>query len=247
MSDSFHILNGDALLEQFPKEIEGARIVARECLVDGEVQADNLESLYQLRARFLATHYGGVSQEDYFSGSVAEFEKIQNLPEGSEVNLWFEDDLFCQVNLWFVSYLLFRFGKDLEVYLIRPKTHTPYGFGGLSAPQLIEAIEHKVPVSDLEKLAAIWTAYQQDDREKLIRMAQALQGDFPFILTAAKAHLARIPTADSPGRPTEALQEIMEELDFHEFGPVFRAFCQRESIYGFGDVMVKRLYDQLNG
>jgi len=33
----YHILNGDALKEQFPDRIKGKIIIARECLVDGNV------------------------------------------------------------------------------------------------------------------------------------------------------------------------------------------------------------------
>ena len=33
----YHILNGDSLKDVFPKEIYGTCIVARECLVDGDV------------------------------------------------------------------------------------------------------------------------------------------------------------------------------------------------------------------
>lgn len=34
----FHILNGDALKSQFPEQILGEKIIARECLVDGSVE-----------------------------------------------------------------------------------------------------------------------------------------------------------------------------------------------------------------
>lgn len=43
----------------------------------------------------------------------------------------------------------------------------------------------------------------------------------------------------------QALQQIIDELGTEEFTLVFREFCKREGIYGFGDLQVKRLYDEL--
>ena len=34
LNKTFHILNGDALMEQFPSEISGDKIVLRECFGD---------------------------------------------------------------------------------------------------------------------------------------------------------------------------------------------------------------------
>ena len=39
--------------------------------------------------------------------TVPEFLKMQNIPENSEINLWFEDDLFCQVTFWFYSFIVY--------------------------------------------------------------------------------------------------------------------------------------------
>ena len=52
-------------------------------------------------------------------------------------------------------------------------------------------------------------------------------------------------TYQNAGRPIQSLITIMKELDTEEFGPVFREFNKRESIYGFGDLQVKRLFDEI--
>lgn len=242
---SYHILNGDALKEQFPESLAGKIIVARECLVDGPVKAESLEGFFALRAGFISEAYGGHSVKDYYEGTVAEFEKIKNLPEQSIVNLWFEDDLFCQVNFWFTSYLLFNFTKNSNVSLVRPKEHTTNGFGGLTQLTLRQIFEDKTPVIELEKIACLWEYYSSGRLEDLLAAARDLQVAFPFILRAVEAHLARIPTKSSKGRPTEAILEIMEALDTKEFPPVFREFNKRENIYGFGDSQVKRIFDEV--
>lgn len=52
-------------------------------------------------------------------------------------------------------------------------------------------------------------------------------------------------TYQNAGRPIQSLITIMKELDTEEFGPVLREFNKRESIYGFGDLQVKRLFDEI--
>ena len=59
MSQTYHILNGDALLDFFPESIlSGEIIVARECLVDGPQDGETLETFWETRSNFIAGEYG---------------------------------------------------------------------------------------------------------------------------------------------------------------------------------------------
>ena len=245
MERHYHILNGDSLKEQFPAELDGQIIIVRECLVDGEVKSKNLDDFFQVRAHFIADYSGDYSIERYFIDTVSEFEKIRGIPQQSAVNLWFEDDLFCQVNFWFVVYLLYNAIKDCKIFLIRPTTHTQFGFGGLNKSELLQIYKEKIRLIKTEKIASLWRSYQDNDTEKLIKTAKELKESYPFILQAVEAHIARIPTDNKPGRPVQSLKKIMNELKTLEFEPVFREFTRRESIYGFGDLQVKRLFDKI--
>jgi len=90
-----HILNGDALKDQFPPSLKDELIVARECLVDGNVTARSLDELFEARATYLKESYGS-TEEFYRNSVITEFKKIISLPDDSTINLWFEDDLFCR-------------------------------------------------------------------------------------------------------------------------------------------------------
>src|SRR5215211_6041405 len=94
----YNILNGDSLAHSFPDaKIEGDIIVVREAFMDGDLSGDNLNDFWRSRAK-----YHGSTGAEYHSGVAKEFEKIINAPDNTEFNLWFEYDLFCQVNIWFV-------------------------------------------------------------------------------------------------------------------------------------------------
>ena len=244
MKRQYHILNGDSLKDRFPANIEGSIIVARECLVDGDVNGDNLEELYLTRAKFLSNNYGG-DIEDYYQKTVPEFEKIRNIPEGADINLWFEDDLFCQVNLWFVINLLYSSNQSNSVYLIRPENQLRYGFSGLNNLELISIYNNRLTLKEIAKLSQLWPSYQQSNRVNLLELARELQIDYPFLLPAVEAHIARIPHNNYLGRPNQSLIRIMKDLETENFGLVFKEFTKRESVYGFGDLQVKRLFENL--
>lgn len=242
----FHILNGDALKEQFPDSLNGELIIARECLVDGDVSADSLDQLFELRAEYLSNAYDS-EKGSYHNEVIPEFKKIISLPEHSVIHLWFEDDLFCQVNLWFVSHLIHNFVTPSQVFLVRPHTDIQYGFGGLNSDGLENAFRSKVrlPVDEVKLFSSLWELYQGQNHAEILELAVEHSERFPFLENAAKANLERFPNNGSPGRPEQTLLDIMKETGSDEFGPVFREFHKRESIYGFGDLQVKRLFDAL--
>ena len=244
MPKQYHILNGDALKEQFPKKIEGEIIVARECLVDGEVAGENLQAIFATRAKFISENYGATTQE-YTDKVEGEFQKMQKIEPEAEINLWFEDDLFCQVNLWFVLHVLSIAKRNNLIYLVRPQKHTQYGFGGLDQGELIGIYEQRILLTNLDVLSSLWAIYQKGDVETLLTKAGELEKKYPFILAATQAHQARIPTAEHPGRPVQAIKDIIKELQTDDFGTIFKEFCKRESIYGCGDSQVKRIFDSI--
>lgn len=243
----FHILNGDALKGQLAGKIKGQLIIARECLVDGPVASTHLPSFYEARAQFLSTAYGDSDPNKYYDRVVPEFEQLQQIEAGAAVNLWFEEDLFCQVNCWFVLHLLKQNGVDIHLSWVLPTADIRYGFGGMSEADLLKAYGNRKAISDnaFTQLSKLWPLYQKNRIEAMLEVVYPLHTDFPFLSTAIEAHRDRLPQANSLGRPKQALLKIMQELDTREFGPVFQAFHQQESIYGFGDLQVKRMFDEL--
>ncbi len=242
----FHILNGDALKEQFPDSVSGEIIVARECLIDGPVSGETLEDFFSVRSNYLNHQYSGV-QPDYSKDVVPEFKKIIELSEESVVNLWFEDDLFCQLNFWFCCSLISEYASPKQVFLVRPHTNLQYGFGGLDTNGLVKAFQSRIELTteDIELFSRLWKLYQKNEHAEILRLSEQNEERFPFLAEAAQANLDRFPEDGSPGRPKKTLLAIIKELDTDKFGPVFQEFHKRESVYGFGDLQVKRMFDEL--
>lgn len=242
----YHILNGDALREQFP-DLPGELLVAREALVDGDVAGESPEAVYASRARYMAEVDEEVTEEIYVRKSAAEFEKMRVLPSEGQVYLWFERDLFCQVNLWFVTWLLAQQSDGPEWFLVLPTADLQYGFGGMSKAELAAAYAEARPIPRAQHRdwAAFWPAYQAEDLPRLQALAAQWAAAYPFLGPAVAAHTSRFPEPGKRSGPEQLLWEIMQELQTDQFGPVFQQFCRRGSIYGFGDIQVHRMWQQL--
>ena len=242
MSDSLvHILNGDALAEVFPDDLSGRRIVFREALVEGPAEARPLWEYYDARSEFLSFTYGQYDIPEYRSHVIPEIEKLRNLNNGESLNLWFEDDLFCQVNFW---YLVYQFA-DRDLHLVRPTAPIEYGFGGMNQEDLVNGFLQRIHLDEemKDQLSCLWPAYASFDFAQLRRISVGLSEGLEFIRPVILAHIERQPDGDSPGRLIRRLKEIIQELGTDQFGPVFREFSRSEAVYGLGDLQVKRLFE----
>ncbi len=244
MEKIYHILNGDSLLEQLPKSINGERIVSRECLIDGPVAGKSITEFYKNRAAFIG-ELEGCSSEEYYTTTVPELNRITEIEQGSKVYLWFEDDLFCQVNFWFVSYLLNQNSSSLSVSLVRPKDQLHYGFAGSTPKELEVLYNEATPIPSLEPFASLWLTYKNHDLKKLESTANKLSAFYPFIKPAVQAHIDRFPEDESFGIPTQILVDILTVNPEASFGELFTEFCKQAPIYGFGDLQVQRLLKNL--
>lgn len=73
MKKQYHILNGDSLKHQLPEAIQGEFIIARECLVDGNVEGNNLTELIHTRATFISLNYEGYNEQNYYEKQFPSF------------------------------------------------------------------------------------------------------------------------------------------------------------------------------
>ncbi len=246
MNNVYHILNGDALKSQFPKLILGELLVARECLVDGDIQGENLDELFSNRAEYLES-YPQIPVGEYYKSSVPEFTKITNIPKGATIYCWFEDDLFCQVNFWFVLHILVKKTHDYKIYLVRPNQDHEYSFGHMSHDELVTAYDAAkiIATNEHKCLGNLWRYYQHKNFVELLKLAERYLDTFPFLLPAIEAEIDRLPDDSGYGRPERRLLSIINKLDSKDFGAVFREFHKSEAIYSFGDIQVKRMFDEL--
>jgi len=238
---SYHVLPGDSLVAEFAKTgIGGDVIVCRECLIVGDVNADILPEFRDQRARFILSDYG--EDEIVYHETVAdELAKLLDLDEDAEVNLWFEYELFCSVNMWFCLWLLHETGA--AVYRVEPvvlsKEDRWSGFGKLTAEDLKTCYDRRkyFTTEEIELGADLWNAYRKGDSAKLTELSSAQSPCFPYLAEVCQAAI------DKDTRPAEILAEI-DVTGKQELEEIFPEFTRRGGVYGLGDLQVQKLLER---
>lgn len=243
-SPVIHIINGDALEDQFPKDLPGEILVFRECLIEGPKKVVEFEAFFASRAAYLSDAYGPKIKESYSRELSVPLMKIVTDLKPSEIVLWFEEDLFCQTNFWFICYFLEASGFGGKVSWAKPSGVAKYNFGLLSKEALTAVFEDRLPVN-IAKIALLWQTYSVNDSDELIRLVEGIAGLSQYIIPAAIAYRDMNTSTIEKSRPYLSLLAITKTLKTTHFGKVFMMFCKKEAVYGFGDLQVKRIFDQV--
>jgi len=250
MKIPLHLLNGDHLAQQ----LQGAsyfqtHLVFREALIVGPVTDTSLDEFWKLRTEFITTSYG-VTAEEYGQKTISEIERLHFIPEDTEICLWFEDDLFCQVNLWFILNLLSD-SPRIKIYRVFPPETIPEkrwkGFGNVSTAALAKSYEARVPftLSDLALGKNLWEAYRLGDDAQLAELSKSVSPCFRHLEEVCQAQLDRISADPRQRRPEKLILELLAK-GITDFDTLFSQFSEREGIYGFGDLQVRELMDSVH-
>ncbi|HEY0653600.1 MAG TPA: hypothetical protein VGD65_10760 [Chryseosolibacter sp.] len=238
-----HILNGDALAEKF--SLQGEIVVCREAMIDGPVNAETEESFWRDRAKFIAGEFNK-SIEEYHLLVVDELNRIKQ-SKANTFTLWFEHDLFCQTNLWFVIDFIARHRKSAQIFNVMPDPSNDLnwsGFGKMNSSDLVLCYHNRTLLSNDEKLLAVslWDAYRKDDLKKLKQLSTTASSCFPKLVEVCQAHLDRNSAIQ---RPQRKLKSILAK-GTTDFSEIFDQFRETEAIYGFGDLQVKKLLSEIS-
>lgn len=237
-----HVLPGDALAESFRTSgIEGDVVVCRECLIEGALKAESLDDFWRVRAEFIDAAYGD-AENSYLQNVAGEFKKLIKLAEGGEVNLWFEYELFCQVNMWFCLFLLSE--KETEIYRVAPAVRSKRdiwkGFGRLEKEDLQKCFRERIKFTGADILLGkdLWKAYQDKDFDQLNQLSRTNSDCFPKLKEVCAAEI------EKHTRPKKTLEKIISAGET-DFGKIFEQFASVEGVYGFGDAQVKRILQEI--
>jgi hypothetical protein len=237
-----HVLPGDSIVSTFEKAgIEGEIAVCREALVEGDLGGDSLPEFWENRARHFARQHAG-SADNYHETVVREFAKLTALQSGSEINLWFEYELFCQTNMWFCMNLLS--GSTADIFRVVPVVRADKdmwdGFANLPPDDLNKcyAARERLSVNDIDFGAELWSAYRDANYEDLERLSEIESAAFPKLREVCLAAI------EQESRPKEILKAIIDD-GVTEFDDVFREFKAKAGVYGFGDAQVRKLWQTL--
>lgn len=245
-SEQVHVLNGDGFAASFPESIEGKRFVIREALIDGPLGGEEFEEFFATRAKFVSEVYEAANESDYVRLTKDTFEAIADVPLNHEINLWFGDDLFCQANLWFTVFYLTQ-NAERKLFIVRMGTAPDYNCGSLSEEGCAAAFEQRIALvqDDVNAFRGLWLAYKDGETEDMRRASGLLSAKFPAIEDAVNADAERVGSTAKESRPIVTLRAIISEMGSPKFAEIFPEFRNREPVYGFGDLQVRRMLAEI--
>ncbi|MFC5411889.1 DUF1835 domain-containing protein [Larkinella bovis] len=258
---TLHVLNGDATAYAFAESNlagnAGTTAVAvwREALSEGPVRADvsSLTEFWDIRRSWLQVYTDGQAP-DYKQGVVQEFEKLIRTDAYDEIILWFEHDLFCQINLVFLLAQLAE--RPLGTTQIRqvsvdtfPEMPFFKGLGQLTGAQLatLYVQAEELTRHELDLAARVWRAYASMDPLSVQDLLDEDFGRLRFLKNALILHLQRFPfTENNLNLIEHLLTAILLEGPLPEDQLIGR-FLSQDRVYGIGDLSVVEYIRELNG
>lgn len=241
-----HILNGSAIEEPLRQSlVQGEFFSFRDALIAGPAPAGlNDQEWCRLRGEHLSQSYG---LENHLCESelLEQTKVLESFSKHDEVVLWFEHDLFCQLNLlylldWFAHVDLAHTKLSLVNIGEFPGKPNFRGLGELSDQELASLFPQRQSVSSthLELASEAWRAFSSPDPTSFENILQTDTSELPFLHKALKAHLRRFPnTRNGLGEIENKSLELVKN-GREQFGDLFPEFVAAEPVYGLGDTQV---------
>ena len=214
-----HVANGTSTTDTIQNAgISGETSIWADPLHEGPVPGYLTdEQLLEVRARNLAPPDSGIHLAD----TIAELRQwrrvIDDRASHDELVLWYEHDLFDQLNLIQLLSWLEPSRKHRLVSLIcidRFPGHPSFkGLGELSPGELGSLFETRRPVTDAqyELAARAWDAFRADTPLALGTLLGSDTSDLPFLAAALRRHLEDFPwTRDGLSRTERRLMTLAE-------------------------------------
>jgi hypothetical protein len=243
MDAVLHITNGDGAAGVMRQaEFDGDILPWRDVLHEGPVQAHlPLAELSHIRARFIADKGWGTFEE-VAAAFAARDHLLQASADSDRVVLWFEHDLFDQLQLlqllaWCAAHDRGKARLDLLCIGDFPGVADFGGLGELTSAQMASLRGRERPVTEAQlELGRIgFQAFGADDPERLAAFLRRDLSSLPFLRGALERLLQEYPwQADGLPRSRRQLLRAAPACD-GDLGKMFRACAGMEEARYLGD------------
>jgi hypothetical protein len=247
LTQRLNITNGDSAAGTLNETgVEGKIISWRDVLHEGPVDASlSLEELSSQRARFIAER----RWDDFahVSGDFAERDRVlQHLDYFDEIVLWFEDDLYDQLQLiQLLDFLSRGAARRKTLSLIQVDGYIP----PLSAAKLKELDEKRsrVTAEQLDLARRAWKAFGSDDPSAISRLLDEKTSALPYLALALGRQLEEFPAVGSGLSRSE--REALTAIEEGHRTPVaaFLEVAKKQTSIFLGDIIFYSYLERLSG
>lgn len=253
MDTQLHITNGDGFTQKLKTlNLKGDIITWREMLCEGKTETGvGSESFWKTRFDFLHKNYK-VTKSWYLEKTLKEYRSLCNHKQQDQIVLWFEYDLFCQVNMLAVISWLKHHRKYAEIYLVcsgrEDETDTLYGLNDLNEDQLIKIYNNKILLTqdDIEYADYVWQLYCSDNPIRLQNLTDFPNYQYNYLSEALQAHLKRFPSIKNGLNNVEnnILKLALDKKPKNK-SELVSTILKNQGVYGFSDTQYDRAITKL--
>lgn len=253
MSSQLHITNGDNFTQKLKSlQIKGDVVTWREMLCEGKTETNvGSESFWKTRFDFLHKNYK-ISKSWYIEKTLKEYRSLCSHKQQDQIILWFEYDLFCQVNLLAVLSWLKNHRKYADIYLVcsgkEDETNTLYGLTDLSDDQIVELYNNKEQLTqdDIEYADYVWQLYCSNNPIRIQNLTDFEGYRFKYLSDALQAHLKRFPSIINGLNQVENNVLNLAVLQKPKTkGELMSTVIKNQGVYGFRDTQYERIISKL--
>lgn len=253
MSSQLHITNGDTLTERLKSlHLKGDIITWREMLCEGKTLTNvGSETFWKTRFEFLNKNYK-VTKSWFIEKTLKEYRSLCNHKQQDNIVLWFEYDLFCQINMLAVISWLKTHRKYANITLVccgnEDETDKLYGLSEVSDEKLMQLYDERIQLSqnDIEYADYVWQLYCSDNPIRLENLTDFGNYQYDYLSDAIKTHLRRFPTIKNGLNDIEnhVLQLSVDHKPKSK-RELLQTVMQNQGVYGFGDSQFERIIGSL--
>ncbi len=261
MNSFLHITNGDSTTEILQNlQVEGRIITWREMLCEGKTIKDvGSEDFWKIRFNFFKTSYK-ITKKFFIDFTLKEYRNLCKQNQ-DEIILWFDYDLFCQINMIAVISWLKRYRKGKKITVIQNRTTAnPENlmiFSQLSNNEVLNLFNNRITLTqdDIEYADYIWQLYCSDSPLRLETVHKFnTSSAFIYLTDAINTHLQRFPSIENGLSSIEnTILQTVSEQSFKNKNKLINLLLKNQGIYGFGDTQyskkiqdLKKLFSSFN-
>ena len=253
MKSLLHITNGDAFTSKLQSlNLKGDIITWREMLCEGKTLcAVGSESFWKTRFEFLNKNYK-ISKSWFVEKTLKEYRSLCNHKQQDHIVLWFEYDLFCQINMLAVLSWLKTHRRHAEISLVcsgnEDETDKFFGLNELGNEKLLQLYENRINLTqdDIEFADYVWQLYCSDNPIRLEHVVSQEGFQFDYLSDALKVHLKRFPTIRNGLNELEnRVLSTAESQKPKTRKELLANLLTNQGFYGFGDTQYERIITSL--
>jgi hypothetical protein len=245
MNNYLHITNGDGAVQQMIEAgIKGTHLPWRDVLHIGPVPADlPLTKLSDVRARFLSSLNWGEYNDIRVSFKQRD-SIFHQLKEFQSITLWFEHDLYDQLQLLQILAELEQ-QPDCHQKLSIIQTSNYLGYHTIDEFSALRDIAKPVTDEQLALGKVAWQAFRNPTPETWYQLRDKEISALPFLQSTVIRTLKELPDASTGITQTE--QMILSVLAKHPLSKpeIFKQYCTIEPDLFWGDLGFFQVIDLL--